>query len=80
MDNEGLNALVDYPRIVNVDFDALENSYEYRKDFDLGDKCTVVIAEIGMTLEARLIGCYEVMKSGQWSMNMEFGTPIIIKR
>lgn len=77
MDDEGMNALVDYPAIVNVDFDAIDGSYEYRKDFDIGDMCTIVINELNMTMDARLIGCYEVIKSGEWTMTMEFGTPII---
>lgn len=77
MSNEGLNALADYPVTLNVDFDAVEGSYVYRKDFDLGDKCTIVINELNMTMDARLIGCYEVIKSGKWTMTMEFGTPII---
>ena len=47
------------------------------KDFDIGDECTLEIPEMSLSADARLIGCYEVMKSGQWSMSMEFGTPII---
>lgn len=39
MDNEALNALTGYPKIINVEFDAMESSYEYRTDFDLGDLC-----------------------------------------
>ena len=30
--------------------------------------------------DARIIGIYEVMKSGEWSMIIEFGTPIIKKK
>ena len=56
------------------------SSYEYRTDFDLGDLCSIEIPEMDLSAQARLIGCYEVMKSGQWSMTMEFGTPIILKR
>lgn len=80
MDNEALNALTGYPKIINVEFDAMESSYEYRTDFDLGDLCSIEIPEMDLSAQARLIGCYEVMKSGQWSMTMEFGTPIILKR
>lgn len=80
MDNEALNALTRYPKIINVEFDAMESSYEYGTDFDLGDLCSIEIPEMDLSAQARLIGCYEVMKSGQWSMTMEFGTPIILKR
>lgn len=66
-----------WTRTLNVEFDALEGSYEYMQDFDIGDVCNIEIAEVGISANARLIGCYEVIKSGSWSLTMEFGTPII---
>lgn len=78
--NEGINALGNAVKIINVEFDAMEGSYEYMEDFDIGDLCNIEIPEIDLSAQARLIGCYEVMKSGQWTMTMEFGTPIIIKK
>lgn len=80
LDNEGHNEIAEHPEVFNIDFDALEGSYEYMVDFDLGDKCSIEIPEIGLSIQARLIGCYEVMKSGKWTMEMEFGTPIIIRK
>ena len=70
----------EHVKTINVEFDAMEGSYEYGIDFDLGDLCSIEIPEMGISAEARLIGCYEVMKSGGFSMAMEFGTPIIIKK
>ena len=80
LEDEGRNALTEMARINNIEFDAMEGSYEYMEDFDLGDLCNIEIPEIGLSAQARLIGCYEVMKSGRWTMTMEFGTPIIIKQ
>lgn len=80
LENEGLNALSEKPKIINVEFDAMEGSYAYMEDFDLGDLCSIEIPEMSLSAQARLIGCYEVMKSGQWTMTMEFGTPIIVKK
>ena len=80
LDNEARNEIEEHPEVFNVDFDALEGSYEYMVDFDLGDKCSIEIPEIGLSLQARLIACYEVMKSNKWTMEMEFGTPIIIRK
>ena len=77
LDNEVVNALYETVKITNIEFDALTGSYEYMKDFDIGDLCTLEIPEMSLSADARLIGCYEVMKSGQWSMSMEFGTPIL---
>lgn len=80
LDNEAANSLTDRIKTVNVEFDAMEGSYEYMKDFDLGDLCSIEILEMSLSAQARLIGCYEVMKSGQWTMTMEFGTPIILRK
>ena len=77
LENEVSNALNETVKIINIEFDALMGSYEYMKDFDIGDECTLEIPEMSLSADARLIGCYEVMKSGQWSMTMEFGTPIL---
>ena len=66
-----------WTRTLNVEFDTLVGSYEYMKDFDIGDLCSVEIAEVGISANVRLIGCYEVIKSGNWSLILEFGTPII---
>lgn len=64
-------------RTMNVEFDALAGSYEYMDDFDIGDVCNIEISEIGLSANARLIGCYEVIKSNHWSLTLEFGTPIV---
>lgn len=80
LESEATNALSEAIRVVNAEFDAMEGNYEYMTDFDLGDLCNIEMPEMSLSAQARLIGCYEVMKSGQWSMTMEFGTPIIIKK
>lgn len=64
-------------RTMNVEFDAMAGSYGYMEDFDLGDICSIEIHEVGVSVNARLIGCYEVIKKGAWTLTMEFGTPII---
>lgn len=66
-----------WTRTMNVEFDSMSGSYEYMQDFDLGDVCSIEVQEVGVSANARLIGCYEVVKQGVWSMTMEFGTPII---
>lgn len=66
-----------WTRTMNMEFDTTSGSYVYMQDFDLGDICSVEIQEVGVSANARLIGCYEVIKQGTWSLTMEFGTPII---
>lgn len=69
--------LKDRGTVINVDFDAIEGSYEYMVDFDLGDLVSIEIPEIDFSADARLIGCYETIESGVWNLSLEFGTPII---
>lgn len=69
--------LKDRGRVINVDFDALEGSYEYMSDFDIGDLVSIEIPEINFSADARLIGCYETIQDGKWNISLEFGTPII---
>lgn len=76
MDAEGQTELLETIKLINIEFDAIAGSYEYGVDFNLGDLCSVEIVNMGLTADVRLIGCYEVMKEGTWSMSMEFGTPI----
>lgn len=66
-----------WTRTINIDFDAMSGSYKYMEDFDLGDVCSIEIQEVGVSINARLIGCYEVIKQNTWTLTMEFGTPII---
>lgn len=77
LDGSGLEEVAGHPETINVEFDAMEGSYTYMDDFDIGDKCNIEIPEMSLSAEARLIGCYEVIKSGKWSLTLEFGTPLI---
>lgn len=79
MQNEGMNHLAETIKQINVEFDAMTGSYIYGEDFDIGDICSLEIPAMNLTADVRLIGCYEVMKDGKWTMTMEFGTPVLIK-
>lgn len=79
MDSEGQTKLLETIKRINIEFDAITGSYEYGVDFNLGDLCSVEIVNMGLTADVRLIGCYEVMKEGKWTMSMEFGTPMNIR-
>lgn len=74
---EQISDLLDMEKTINVEFDTVGNSYDYLNDFDLGDKCSLEFPEVGVSFDALLIGCYEVVKAGQWNLTLEFGTAII---
>lgn len=80
LENEALNELENHQVLINVEFDAMEGSYEYLVDFDIGDKCSLEFPEMNLSLQAIMIGCYEVIKSGKWTMTMEFGEPVVAKK
>ena len=78
LDDESKNKLSEHEKTFNLEFNAETGSYVYMQDFDLGDKCDIEVSGV-VRLEARLIACYEVIKAGEWSMSLEFGTPLIKK-
>lgn len=75
MIEEGHSELLNRGMKLSVDFNVIEGSIEYMKDFDLGDECSLEVPEFHLSSEAILTGCYEVIKGGVWSMSMEFNTP-----
>ena len=46
------------------------------EDYDLGDLISVEISEIGLSIDARIVACYEVVKRGVWELTLEIGTPL----
>ena len=77
LDAEGNTDLNERIKLINVEFDAMEGSYEYMEDFDIGDKCNIEIPEVDIAADAVLIGCYEVIKKGDHSLTLEFGEPVL---
>ena len=57
---------------MSFDFDATLGSYIYREDFDIGTRCSIEVSDIGISADAVLIECAEVIKEGTWSMTMDF--------
>lgn len=70
----GLQVLAnEYSSVTNVAFDVDLDSYTYGVDWDLGDKVTVKIEDMGLVLEARIISVYEVYKDNRLELSVEFG-------
>lgn len=57
---EALEWLLSYSRIEDIDISVIGG---YLESFDLGDKCDVVLADLGIRLESRIIEVYEVFKA-----------------
>ncbi|MFQ8705541.1 MAG: Gp37-like protein [Thomasclavelia sp.] len=77
LNQNGLEKLEDYKRIVNIDFNVIGDTFKYLTDYDLGTKCDVIINDIELAVEARIIAVYEVFKEGKHTIELEIGDKII---
>ena len=73
-------ALYDKKDKFNVELELNKGSYRYMEDFDLGDKITIEVPEMKLSINAQIICCFEVVKEGTWSVSIEIGTPLLRKR
>lgn len=79
---KGLEALDEHKFINELEFSADNNSFYYLKDYDLGDKCDIIIDEIGQSYETRIIEVYETIEQGVMSVELTFGekTPTVYQK
>lgn len=73
LQQKGLDALLDYAVIHNVDIQAAAGGFVYREDWDLGDLVDVIVAEIGMAMQARIVTVREVFKQNNHTVEIELG-------
>ncbi|MEA4831007.1 MAG: siphovirus ReqiPepy6 Gp37-like family protein [Oscillospiraceae bacterium] len=79
----GNEALDDYQIVESLDFDVIANSgYKYRVDYDLGDKCDIVISKLGLSYSARIVEAREVIKENYSTVELLVGskTPTLYKK
>ena len=70
----GLEQMLKHKKIQDIQFNVVNTgSIEYLKDFDLGDKCDIVIEPLHIRLESRIIEIYEVFKDNLHQIRCEFG-------
>lgn len=69
----GLDKLLDYTIIINVDIQAAASGFVYLQDWDLGDLVDVIVSDIGLTMQARIITVREVFKEGNHTIEIELG-------
>ena len=75
----GLEKAQDYLKITNITVNPVTSSYVYLEDYDLGDKCDIIVEELGIMIKARIIAVYEVIKNGYTTIELEFGDKILSK-
>lgn len=62
-------------KVESIEVDALQERFYYRKDYDLGDVCTVSIDDIQQMYTARIIEIDEVYSSNKLEITVVLGTP-----
>ncbi len=66
-----------YVDIHNVEFDAVAGvGAVYREDYDLGDKCDIILNQVGISYEARIIEIMETWGNGEHRVTLTFGDKI----
>ena len=70
---EALEKLADCVVAQEIDVSNLGNA-NYLEDFDLGDKVSVILDDIGLELETRIVEVTEVFKPDGHSVQLGFGS------
>lgn len=69
---EGVEKLTELTVIEDVEIENADAS-DYLSDYDLGDKCSVIISDIGKQMDARIVEIDEVFKASGHSVSLVFG-------
>ena len=68
-----------YKKILNINFDFI-GDMEYKENFDLGDKCDIILKNTDEVYQTRIIGIDEVVKENRKEVKLQFGDKIPRKR
>lgn len=74
---KGVETSLDYLSTFNVEATARNVGFVYRKDYDIGDICDIMISGLNLSLTARIIEVQEVVKNNQHSITLSFGDKIV---
>ena len=77
LQQKGLDKLLDYQIIQNIEIEASNTGFAYLTDWDLGDLVDVVIPELGLAMEARIITVREVRKRNNLTITIELGDKML---
>lgn len=74
---KGLEKMLEHKKIENFTFKPRGKSYQYLVDYNKGDKCDIILEDIGIEIEARIINVFEVFKQNEETVELELGNQII---
>lgn len=72
----GLEELAKYVDITNVTFDTIDRGLTYMVDYDVGDKCDVILDSVRRSFMVRIIEVQEVFKKSTHTVTLTFGEKI----
>ena len=74
---KGIEKAQNYVNIHNIEFDAEVNrGAKYLEDYDLGDKCDILVEPIQRAYEARIIEVLETWSNGEHRTTLTFGDKV----
>lgn len=72
----GLEELAKYTDVTSVTFDTIDRGLTYLQDYDLGDKCDVILDSVSMSFTVRIIEVQEVFKENKHTVTLQFGEKV----
>lgn len=72
----GAEALAKYTDVTNVTFDTIDRGLTYMTDYNLGDKCDIILDSVGLSFTVRIIEVDEVFKEGKHIVTLQFGEKV----
>ena len=72
----GLEELAKYTDVTSVTFDTIDRGLTYLEDYDLGDKCDVILDSVSQSFTVRIIEVMEVFKENKHTVTLQFGEKV----
>lgn len=72
----GLEELSKYTDVTNVTFDTIDRGLTYMEDYDVGDKCDVILDSVSQSFTVRIIEIQEVFKESKHTITLTFGEKV----
>lgn len=77
LNQKAVETAVEYVKISNIEFDAIaESGFKYLRDYDLGDKCDIILEPVQLSFQARIIEVLETWTAGKHTVTLTFGDKI----
>lgn len=72
----GLEELAKYTDVTNVTFDTIDRGLTYMEDYDLGDKCDIILDSVRQSFTVRITEVQEAYKENKHTITLIFGEKV----